>query len=350
MHNSIKAKFIRVLDAFTLSESLAFFIAIIIFAIATLGIVYKVNESFMVEVPQNGGTHIEGFVGAPRSIHPLFAVTDTDKDLVSLIYSGLMRATTDGSFTPDLAESYTISEDGKTYTFKIREDATFHDGYSVTADDIAYTINTAQNPEFKSTKRTLWENVAVTVMGPKEIQFTLNQPYGGFLANTTLGIIPKHLWSGVSAEEMGFSNLNTRPVGSGPYKFYSVVLNESGLPTSMKLKTFGNFALGKSHITTFIANFYPNEKDRLDALDVGDIKAAGGISEDTASKLSLKKDVQILTSPLNRIFGVFLNQNNAPVLAHKELRIALSQATDREALVQSIFAGFGTTLNSPVFE
>lgn len=348
MYKSIKATFLRILDAFTLTESLVFFVALILAGISILAITYKVNESFMVEVPQDGGTHIEGFVGAPRSIHPLFAITDTDKDLVSLVYSGLMRATAEGTFIPDLAESYTISEDGKTYTFKLRDDATFHDGTEVTANDVAYTIAVAQDPEFKSPKRALWEGVQVTVLGPKEIQFTLRQPYGGFLANTTLGIVPKHLWSGVSAEEMSFSTLNTRPIGSGPYKFSSVVLNESGLPTSMKLKAFRNFTLGKPHITTFIANFYPNEKARLTALQSGSITAAAGISEDAATTLSSDNNLTVLTSPLNRIFGVFLNQNNAPVLAHKELRLALSEAVDRKALVQHIFEGYGTEIDGPI--
>jgi peptide/nickel transport system substrate-binding protein len=259
-----------------------------------------------------------------------------------------MRATAEGTLIPDLAESYTISEDGETYTFKLRDDITFHDGTDVTADDVAYTITVAQDPEFKSPKRALWEGVQVTVVSPKEIQFTIRQPYGGFLANTTLGIIPKHLWSGVSAEEMSFSTLNTRPIGSGPYKFSSVVLNESGLPTSMKLKAFRGFILGKPHISTFVAHFYPNEKARLTALQSGTITAAAGISEDAATTLSSENNLSILTSPLNRIFGVFINQNNTPVLAHKELRLALSEAVDRKALVQSIFAGYGTELDGPV--
>jgi peptide/nickel transport system substrate-binding protein len=348
MLRSLKAKFVRVLDAFTLSESLLFFFSLILFGIAVLGIVYKANASLMVEVPQNGGTHIEGFVGAPRSIHPLFAVTDTDKDLVSLVYSGLLRANPDGTYTPDLAESYTISEDGKTYTFTLREDAVFHDGTPVTTEDVAYTIGVAQDPEFKSPKRAVWEGVLVTVISPREIQLTIGQPYGGFLTNTTLGIVPKHLWSSVSAEEMTFSRLNTRPVGSGPYKFSTVELNESGLPTMIKLKAFNKFVLGKPHISTFIAKFYPNEKERLIALDAGEITAAAGISEDTAAALEGHKKLATVSSPLNRLFGVFLNQNNAPVLAHKEIRTALSQAIDRKALVDAIFLGYGTELKGPI--
>lgn len=348
MYRSIKTSFVRVLDEFTLSESLLFFVSLMLFGIAVLGITYKVNASFMVEVPQRGGTHVEGFIGAPRSIHPLFAVTDTDRDLTSLVFSGLMRAEANDSFVPDLAESYSISEDGRTYTFKIREQAVFHDNTPVTAEDVAFTIMTAQDPEFKSPKRAVWEGVVVTILGPKEIQFTIPQPYGGFIANTTLGIIPKHLWSSVTAEEMSFSTLNTRPVGSGPFKFSSIELNESGLPTSLKLKAFRDFVLGKPYISTFIAHFYPNEKERIGALNAGILTAAGGISEETAVLLSKKSNLQIISSPLNRLFGIFLNQNDAPVLAHREIRTALSQSVDRKALVTTIFNGYGEALNGPL--
>jgi peptide/nickel transport system substrate-binding protein len=347
MYTSFRKKFIGVLDAFSLSESLLFVVTITIAIVMTLVITYKVSTSFMIEVAKDGGTHVEGFVGAPRSIHPLFAVTDTDRDLTSLVYSGLTRVTIDGKFIPDLAESFSVSDDGKIYTFVIREDAVFHDNTPVTADDIVYTITSAQDPEYKSPKRSLWEGVTVEAVGPKEVSFTLRQPYAGFLANTTLGIVPKHLWSGIAPDEISFSALNIYPVGSGPYKVKSVIRNESGLPKTITFKTFNKFTLGKPHITTFVGHFYANEKARLDALTNGDIDAAGGIDENVASDL-MNKGGEIFSSPLNRIFGIFLNQNNAPVLAHKEIRQALSQAIDRTALVAEIFKGYGTELTGPV--
>ena len=97
----------------------------------------------MVEVPAYGGSFTEGIIGIPRFINPLIAVSDADRDLTLLAYSGLMRATASGTLIPDLALNYEISDDGLVYTFTIKDTAVFHDGTPVTADDVIFTITKA---------------------------------------------------------------------------------------------------------------------------------------------------------------------------------------------------------------
>ncbi|MCH7975051.1 MAG: ABC transporter substrate-binding protein, partial [Bacteroidetes bacterium] len=116
------------------------------------------------------------------------------RDLTALVYSGLLKATPDGGLVPDLAKSYTISNDGLNYTFVLRDDITFHDGEPITIDDILFTIEKTQDPTLKSPKRANWDGVAVTKINGQKIQFILRQPYAPFLENTTLGILPRHLW------------------------------------------------------------------------------------------------------------------------------------------------------------
>ena len=103
-------------------------------------LVYLLNDSLLVAVPAYGGSISEGVIGSPRFINPILAVSDSDRDLTSLVYSGLLRATPNGDYLPDLAESYTVSPDGLTYTFKLRPGATFHNGTKVTADDVVFTV------------------------------------------------------------------------------------------------------------------------------------------------------------------------------------------------------------------
>ena len=79
----------------------------------------NLNRMFMVEVPKNGGTVIEGIVGTPTLVNPVMANSEADKDLTALVYSGLMRKNSLGELIPDIAESWpVISEDGKKYTFR----------------------------------------------------------------------------------------------------------------------------------------------------------------------------------------------------------------------------------------
>jgi peptide/nickel transport system substrate-binding protein len=125
----------------------------------------------LVEIPSVVGSLRDGSVGSPRFVHPLLAVSDADRDLVALTYAGLMGTTGDGSLTPVLAERYEIGDDGRTYTFTIREEAVFHDGVRVTAEDVLFTIEKAQDPLLKSPKRPNWEGVAVEALDERTVVF-----------------------------------------------------------------------------------------------------------------------------------------------------------------------------------
>jgi len=129
-----------------LKEKIAFLVLGIIFISSALAIVWKVNDNFLTRIPAKGGTLSEGIVGTPRFINPLLAISDADRDMTALIYSGLMRADNKGGLELDLAERYEISEDGTIYTFFLRPNLVWHDGKPVTADDIIFTVKQAKDP------------------------------------------------------------------------------------------------------------------------------------------------------------------------------------------------------------
>ena len=162
-------RIMRVINSFSLTEKVIFFLFVILFVGSGISLLYQVNKSFMVEVPDYGGTLTEGVVGSPRFINPLLATSDTDRDLSSLIYSGLLKIDSSGELTPDLAESYTISEDSLTYTFILKDKIYFHDGTKVTSDDIVFTIERAQDEVLKSPRKTNWDGVTISRISDKEI-------------------------------------------------------------------------------------------------------------------------------------------------------------------------------------
>jgi peptide/nickel transport system substrate-binding protein len=100
-------------------------------------------------------------MGNPRFINPVLALSEADKNLTILVYSGLMRLSHDGEYQNDLAYELDISDDGLLYTARLRPDATFHDGMPVTADDVIFTIQRIVDPLTKSPKRGNWENIDV---------------------------------------------------------------------------------------------------------------------------------------------------------------------------------------------
>ncbi len=145
--------------------------------ISSTALLYLLNERLLVTLPAYGGTMSEGIVGSPRFINPILAITDADHDLSALIYSGLLRATPDGRYTPDLAQDFSISDDGRTYSVTLRTNAVFHDGTTVTADDILFTVQKVQDSTVKSPLRASWDGILVKKTGVHTVQFILQQPY-----------------------------------------------------------------------------------------------------------------------------------------------------------------------------
>jgi len=340
----------ELLDAYASfsKKELFVFISVLVIAITSVILILsKINDTFMVDVPTNGGTITEGIIGIPTLINPVLAVSDADKDLTSLVYSGLMRKMPDGTFVPDLAESYTVSPDGITYTFKIRKDAKFQDGVKVTADDVIFTINKIKDPLVKS-PRMGWDGVTASKQDDNTVVLTLNKAYISFMDNTTLGILPLHIWKNVTTE-FNLSPLNIKAIGSGPYKIESFSKNKDGIPEKYTLKYFKDFTLGTPHIKYINIISYSNEKDLVKAMLSHTVDQAGGISPENAKSIK-ESGYKINTATLPRIFGVFFNSNKNKIFADKSVIKAFDTAIDKQAIVDKVLYGYGAVINSPIPE
>jgi peptide/nickel transport system substrate-binding protein len=322
-----------------------FFFLSTVLVVSAVALIYLLNSQLIVAIPGYGGGLSEGIVGSPRFINPVLAISDSDRDLTVLIYSGLLRATPEGDYLPDLAQSYSISPDGLQYTLTLRKNATFHDGTPVTADDVVFTVGKTQDPAIKSPVRANWNGVTVEEIDPETVRFTLKSPYAPFVENLTQGILPKHLWQNVSDEEFPFSELNSNPIGSGPFRVSSISRTPSGIPSSYDLRSFNKYALGKPYFSFLTLKFYQSEQALADALGSGEVEAASGLSPTLLSTVS---GANIERAPLNRVFGVFFNQNQSEVLRDLDVRRALQNSIDQDDLVQKVLGGYGTPLTGPI--
>lgn len=344
VHLPFVAKGDRVLRAFSHSGRMLFFFFAGLLLVSTTGLLYLLQQQVVVAAPAYGGSLTEGILGSPRFINPVLAISDADRDATALIYSGLMRATPEGVYQGDAAENYTLSDDGKTYIFTLREGLTFHDGVPLTAQDVVFTVETAQSAAIKSPLRANWDGVLAEAIDERTVRFTLKAPYAPFIENATLGILPAHLWQDLSADEFPFSELNTDPVGSGPYRVSAIARSQGGIPSTYTLIPFGNYALGEPYLSLTL-RFFQNESSLVSALNSGVVQAGSGISPASLAQLA---EETIVRAPLNRVFGVFYNQNQSEVLRDKDVRIALERAIDRNKLVDQVLGGFGTPLTDPV--
>lgn len=300
----------------------------------------------MVETPAYGGTLTEGIIGTPRFINPVLASSDADRDLVALTHSGLLRPDNRGRLINDMAEKYAISEDGLVYTFTLKPNLSWQDGAPITADDIIFTIEKIKDPAMKSPKRAGWEGVSAEKIDDKTVKFTLKKIYAPFLENTAVGILPSHIWGGMSSDQIASSEMNTKPIGSGPYKISDIKRNSVGIISSYELVSNKNFVLGRPNIKKIIMKFYPSEKDLLTAYQKGEIEAVNAVTPQELEKTKTSNNVKSLYLP--RIFGVFLNQNNAKVLTKKEIRQALNLSVDRKKIIDDVLKGFGAELFYPL--
>ncbi len=299
------------------------------------------------EVPIRGGTLTEGVVGNPRFINPVLALSEADKNMTALVYSGLMRITPSGEIENDLAENIEVSEDHLTYTATLSQNASFHDGAPVTADDVIFTISKILDPIIKSPRRGSWDGVEVAKVDEQTVTFTLKKAYAPFVYNLTTGIIPKHIWKNVSDDEFTFSQFNTLPVGSGPYEVKNVERNSGGIPDYYELTPYLGGPSPSPYIKNLVFHFYPNEEALIEAYNNNDIDSLSGVSPDKLAELDIKS-AQVIDSPLPRIFAVFFNQSKSKVLLNKEIRQALDLAAPKEEIVQDVLQGYGTAINGPL--
>jgi peptide/nickel transport system substrate-binding protein len=328
------------------SDKFFFVSALIAVFIAVVYAVYAANALFLTSVPTSGGTIVEGIVGTPRFVNPVLAITRADHDMVALVYSGLMKLDEAGDLVPDVASSVTISEDGKTYHVTLREGVRFHNGSILTAKDFAYTISLIQNPDLKSPLRGNWDGVVVEEVGELELNITLAEAHAPFMENLTVGILPRELWDGLPIEQVPFSQNNTEPIGTGPYKVTDVLRNKSGLINAYKLNAFEGSDYDPK-ITTVVFNFYQNEDELIEALKNRQIASTPSLSPENFDLIDTNT-YNIIEAPLPRTFALYFNQNKSAALRDPSVRKALNAAIDKQALVEEVLGGYGIPTNSPI--
>lgn len=290
-------------------------------------------------VAASGGLYKEGLVGQPRFINPVYGQTnDIDRDLIELVFSGLMKYDNNGKLVTDLADSYTISDDGKTYDFKLKNNIFWQDGQPITAEDVSFTIQTIQNPDYKSPLRANWLDVTAEIISEKEIRLRLKSPYSSFLETCTVKIIPKHIWSDILPENFALSFYNLQPIGSGPYQFENLKQADTGFIKSLTLKANSNYYAKAPYISEITFNFFNKESDLITAAQSGDIN--GFSSAYLTEGASAIKDFTPYSFASPRYFAVFLSSRQTDILSNPNVRQALNYATDKNSLVDEINSTF----------
>lgn len=319
---------------------------------ALLSLIYlpfSVYRHYTTPVADYGGSYAEGLLGEPKYINPLLAQnSDTDRDLSEIIYRGLMQYDGEGNLKSDLAESYEVSSDGLEYTFTLRPNLLWQDGKPINADDVLFTIRLLQNSDYSTSQRINWQGVESERLGDLKIKFKLKGRYAQFLNNSTLGILPKHLWESINPNNFAIADLNLKPIGSGPYRFKKLEKDGTGQIISYELESFPEYYAGRPYIDTLVFRFYHNEDELVSAFNRGEVDGLSFLSADKVKSLRFSSKLNVQSIRLPRYFAAFFNPNQSEALNDKNVRLALNYATDKKALVDGIFSGQAITINSPI--
>ncbi|MFC1595108.1 ABC transporter substrate-binding protein [Patescibacteria group bacterium] len=328
-------------------EKRIFVFFLVLFIVSGVGLLILLDKNYSIAQPIPGGSLKEGIVGSPTSINPLLAISDADRDLVDLIYAGLMRADGKGGLEPELAERFNVSDDGLIYTFWLKDNLAWHDNSKLTADDVIFTIEMVKNPSIKSPIRANWEGVETEKVDDKTIKFILKRPYVPFLENTKIGILPKHLWAKVLSQEFNLTPLNIAPIGSGPYKIESLKKNPTGGISSIKLESFKYYQPHEPYLKNITFDFYPREEELLTAYQNGEIETLNIAPKAVVDIETENKNLLHIALP--QIFAVFFNQDASDILSKYVIRQALNASIDRESIINSVYHGYALPQYSPIF-
>ena len=255
------------------------------------------------------------------------------------IYRNLVTFDRDLGIIPDLAESWEQSDDGLTWTFTLRQGVTFHDGTPFNADAVAFHIARIQDPETASPNANLWTHITgVNVVDENTVELVTEEPFGpmlNYLAHGSGGIV-----SPTAVQEFG-ADFPLNPVGTGPY-----MLDSFTPGTELSLVAYPDFFGDPPQLERIIFRATPEVSSRVLLVDTGEADLANDIPQVEAERFAAGGDLQLLQRDGLRTFWMEMNLNRE-VFQDVAVRRALNHAVNKQSIVDNLFLGYATVLDSP---
>jgi peptide/nickel transport system substrate-binding protein len=302
--------------------------------------------------PEQGGVYTEGLVGSLGRLNPLLDWNNAaDRSVNRLLFSGLVRFDEHGLPQADLAEAWGVAQDGTVYNFSIRENAVWHDGTPITSDDVLFTIDRMKSAGslYPQDIKDLWGKIEATKLSEKVLKFTLPEPFVPFMDYLTFGVLPKHLLESISPEQLPDAEFNINPIGSGPYKFDHLIVDNSQI-TGLVLTVSDTYYGTAPFVEQVVFRYYETSADAMDAYQQGDVLSVSQITSDVLSTALEEPNLSVYTSRLPQMSFVLFNLNNpeVPFLGDAKLRRALMLGINRPYLINTFLQGQAVIADGPV--
>ena len=274
-------------------------------------------------------------IGIPQdledSLDPHKMVTAGTREVLFNIFEGLVKVTSDGDFVPAVASSYEETEGGKVYTFTLRDNVKFHDGSTVTAEDVKFSLDKCADTSAGEPRVAAFSNIdSVNILDDKTVQVVLKEADTEFLAYMTTAIIPA-----------SNADPDTNPIGTGPYKFVSRSPQENFV-----MERFDDYWGEPAYIKDVTLKICANADTIVMDLEGGSIDMFARVTSTQAAELS--DNFNVLEGTMNLVQALYLNNAEAP-FDNEKVRQALCYAIDPQEIMMMVSDGKGTEVGSSMF-
>ncbi len=277
----------------------------------------------------------------PTILNPILTTDSASSSVAGNLFDGLLKLDENLEWVPELASSYTVSADKKTYTFKLKENVTWHDGTPLTADDVLFTFNKILDKKTNTVRRSNYiidgKPIVFKAVDRYTFQATLPKPFAPVLSSLAMGILPKHL---LHDKDINTADFNYKPVGSGPYVFKTWKPGQF-----VMLEQNATYHKGAPLVKSILYKILPDQNTATVAMEKGEIDTIG-IQPKDYEKMKANKILN--TFEYNDLAYTFMafNLKNS-LFQNPQIRKAISHAINKKALVNNILMGYGAPVEIP---
>ena len=298
--------------------------------------------------PRRGGTLILAVTTDPSTLNCGLESSQIVAIVTSSIYSGLIHLDEQSNPHPELAQSWEISPDGLGYTFHLRENVKWHDGAPLTSADVKFSLENLVG-KYNARGREAYRNIkSIDTPNPQTVKINLKKPYSPFIEVLTTHdgcIMPKHIYEG--GDVLTNSHNTTNPVGSGPFKLKEWVKGDH--ITLVRNENY--FKKGRPFLDSVIFRIIPSGATRATAFETGEVNAifaSQSFPYQQADRLKKLPNVIIKDIGSPSMIGLNFNLKGNPILAKKDVRMAIAHAINKQFIVAKGYRGVGKIIDSVI--
>ena len=312
------------------------FLALILLGILLSTVLSGCGDGSTAETQKSRADTNELVVGIAQdlddSLDPHKTVKAGTREVMFNVFEGLMKPTPDGDLTPAIAESYEVSEDRMTYTFHLREGVQFHNGETVTAEDVVYSIQRCAAATETGIVQVEAFSVIQDIETPddKTVAIIISEPSNEFISYMTTAILPAD-----------YDKQDTDPVGTGPFKFVSRTAQDS-----IVLEKFNEYWGTPAQLDKVTLKIMENADSLMMSLQSGAIDLCAHLT--SVQVAQLEENFNVAEGTMNLVQAMYLNNAVAP-FDDVHVRQALCYAVDKQEIIDLAFDGYGSPIGSSMY-